>query len=65
MSAVPSHSLSLPTMLALMMVMVLALMVVFMIGQVRFLVIFYRARDWNVGASPRYFAGYPDSPHVR
>ena len=32
MSAVPSHSLTLTTMLALMMVMVVALMVVFMIG---------------------------------
>ena len=32
MRAVPSHSLTLTTMLALMMVMVVALMVVFMIG---------------------------------
>ena len=32
MSAVPSHSLTLTTMLALMMVMVVALIVVFMIG---------------------------------
>ena len=51
MSVVPSHSLTLTTMMVLMMalimVIVLALMVVFRIGlcQVRFSVIFYRARD--------------------
>lgn len=28
-------------------------------------VIFYRAREGNVRAPPRYFAGYPDSPFVR
>ena len=31
----------------------------------RCMVIFYRAREGNVRAPPRYFAGYPDSPFVR